>query len=84
MFNGLRSKASRKFPVELHHAAQIRLSYLHYAASLQDLMAPPSNQLESLKGNFKGFYSIRINKQWRIIFRWKDGQAEEVQIIDYH
>ena len=63
--------------------AKRKLDILHYAKNMQDLKSPPSNCLESLKGNLKGFYSIRINKQWRIIFKW-DTQPYEVQIIDYH
>ena len=47
-------------------------------------MIPPSNRLEKLKGNLKDFYSIRINNQWRIIFKWNNGNAEHVEIIDYH
>jgi Plasmid maintenance system killer protein len=60
------------------------LLYLHDAAELIDLRTPPGNHLESLKGKWKGFYSIRINDQWRAVFRWKDGNAFDVQVIDYH
>jgi len=56
---------------------------LNVAARLDDLKAPPGNRLEALKGQLKGLHSIRINKQWRIVFRWLDG-AHEVQIVDYH
>lgn len=56
---------------------------LHFAKDLLDLMSPPSNCLEKLKGNFKDYYSIRINDQWRIIFKW-DGQPYNVDIVDYH
>ena len=51
---------------------------------LDDLLVPPSNRLEKLKGNLKGFFSIRINDQWRVIFKWVDGDAYEVRVVDYH
>ncbi len=61
-----------------------KLDYLNYAQSLQDLRSPPANRLEPLVGNFSGFYSIRINSQWRIIFKWTMLGAQDVSIIDYH
>ena len=57
---------------------------LHYAAELRDLRSPPDNRLEALKGDFAGFYSIRVNDQWRVIFRWSDLGPEDVDVIDYH
>jgi len=54
------------------------------SAKLEDLRVPPSNRLEKLRGNLVGFYSIRVNDQWRVIFRWLDGDAYDVQIVDYH
>jgi proteic killer suppression protein len=57
---------------------------VHAVSRLDDLMVPPSNRLEKLKGNLKNFYSIRMNDQYRVIFRWKDGEAWDVQIVDYH
>ena len=65
-------------------AARRRLLYLHAATSLQQLAAHPGNRLESLKGNRKGEYSIRINRQWRVCFRWNNGVADDVEIVDYH
>jgi len=58
--------------------------YLHCARALQDLRVPPGNRLEALKGKRKGQYSIRINDPWRLCFRWQDGDAYEVEIVDYH
>ena len=58
--------------------------YLDSAADLRDLVIPRSNQLEALKGDRKGQYSIRINRQWRICFKWKDGEASEVEVVDNH
>ena len=57
---------------------------LHYAGSLKDLLSPPGNRLEALKGDRKGQHSIRINDQYRICFQWRDGHAHEVEIVDYH
>jgi proteic killer suppression protein len=57
---------------------------LNGAASLRDLRSPPGNRLEALVGPLRGFYSIRVNDQWRVIFRWSDGHAHEVRVVDYH
>lgn len=64
--------------------AKRRLEALHAAARLEDLKVPPSNRLEKLRGDLRGFHSIRINEQWRIIFRWVDGHAHDVAVVDYH
>ena len=64
--------------------AREKLKYLDSAADLRDLMIPPSNQLESLRGDRQGQYSIRINRQWRVCFKWKEGDAFDVEIVDYH
>ncbi len=64
--------------------ARRRLLYLNQAVSLEDLRVPPSNHLEALKGSRKGQYSIRVNKQWRICFKWQRGHAFDVEITDYH
>jgi proteic killer suppression protein len=68
----------------IERVARRKLLYLHRAQRLEDLRAPPGNRLEALKGNRKGQHSIRINDQWRICFRWKDGDAFDVEIVDYH
>jgi toxin HigB-1 len=68
----------------ISRSARRKLLILHRAASLQDLRVPPGNRLEELKGRRKGQHSIRINDQWRICFSWRDGDALEVEIIDYH
>jgi len=64
--------------------ARRKLLYLHQARRLDDLRAPPGNRLEALKGRRKGQHSIRINDQWRICFRWRGGDAFDVEIVDYH
>ncbi len=84
IFDGLNSKAARKLPQELHRKAKRQLDLLNAVTRVEDLKVPPGNQLEALKGTLKGFHSIRIDDQWRIIFRWLDGNAEDVKIIDYH
>ena len=74
----------KKPSIELQEIARRKLRMLNNSQNLNDLLIPPSNKLEKLKGNLKDFYSIRINNQWRIIFKWADGIASEVEIIDYH
>jgi len=68
----------------IERQARRKLLYLHRARTIRDLSVPPGNRLEALRGNRKGQHSIRINDQWRICFRWKDGDAHEVEIVDYH
>jgi len=84
LFHGLSSAKVRKLPTQVKESAIYKLDILNAATSLDDLRSPPGNRLESLHGDLHDFYSIRINIQWRIIFRWVDGQAHDVQIIDYH
>lgn len=71
-FQGIARRAKRK------------LEALHAADRLDDLRVPPSNRLEKLKGDLRGFHAIRINDRWRLIFRWADGHTHEVSIVDYH
>ena len=61
-----------------------KLDMIHYAARLEDLMAPPGNRLESLRGKLKGFHNIRINDQWRIIFHWTSAGPKDIRVTDYH
>lgn len=68
----------------IERVARRKLLYLDQARQLEDLMVPPGNPLEALKGSRKGWHSIRINDQWRICFRWKDSDAFDVEIVDYH
>jgi toxin HigB-1 len=69
---------------QIQQRAREKLKYLDSAGDLRDLMIPPSNRLEALKGERKGQYSIRINQQWRICFKWDNGDASDVEITDYH
>jgi toxin HigB-1 len=75
---------SLKLPGDIQHVARRKLRMLNNAKKLSDLMIPPSNRLETLKGQRKGEYSIRINKQWRICFVWENGHTCNVKIEDYH
>lgn len=75
---------SRRFPTNLHGVAWRKLALLDAAERLEDLRVPPSNRLEKLKGDRASQYSIRINEQWRICFVWREGDAHEVEIVDYH
>jgi proteic killer suppression protein len=74
----------KKLPNEIQEIGRRKLRMLNNSQNINDLMIPPSNKLEKLKGNLKEYYSIRINDQWRIIFKWTNGNAFEVEIVDYH
>ena len=75
---------SRRLPPWIREAAVRRMRWLHRAVTLTDLAAPPGNRLEALKGDRLGQYSIRINDQWRICFKWTEGGPADVEIVDYH
>jgi len=81
IWKGFRSK---KLPNEIQETARRKLRIINNSLNVDDLRIPPGNRLEMLKGNLSGFYSIRINDQWRITFQWDDGLATEVTIIDFH
>ena len=74
----------KKLPKEIQQVGRRKLRMLNNSVTLLDLKIPPNNRLEKLSGNLKGFYSIRINDQWRIIFKWQGNNALEVEIVDYH
>jgi len=75
---------SKLWDINVRRIAMRRLDYLDSAISLEDLRIPPSNRLHPLKGNLNGYHSISINMKWRIVFIWKDGNAHDVKITDYH
>jgi proteic killer suppression protein len=81
IWNGI---VSKKLPREIQDTARRKLRMINNSIDVSDLRIPPANRLEKLKGNLKEFNSIRINNQWRIIFKWDNGNALEVEIIDYH
>ena len=75
---------SRRFPSALQRGARRKLLALHAATELRQMAVPPGNRLEALKGGRKGQHSIRVNEKWRICFRWQEGNAHEVEMVDYH
>jgi proteic killer suppression protein len=77
-------RPSRRLPPDIQRRAKMRLDRIDAAVVLEDLRLPPSHHLEMLRGHRKGQHSIRINDQWRICFRWHDGGASDVEIVDYH
>lgn len=81
IFSGTRS---RKLPLEIQNATRRKLRMIYAAKTVDDLRIPPGNRLEKLSGNLDGYFSIRINDQWRIVFRFEDGGAEDVGMQDYH
>lgn len=84
IFDGIVSRAARALPMDLHEKARRLFDQLNAATKVETLRVPPGNKLEKLKGNLKQYWSIRINKQWRIIFKWDNGEAFDVDIVDYH
>jgi len=83
-YHGRRTAQSRKITSTIRASAIRKLDILNTAATIDDLRSPPGNRLEKLSGDLAGFHSVRINQQWRLIFRWIDGGAEGVEIVDYH
>jgi toxin HigB-1 len=81
IWNGIRVS---KLPNDVQETGRRKLRMLNNSQNIGDLTVPPSNHLEKLSGNLKDYYSIRINNQWRIIFKWDSGNASEVEIVDYH
>lgn len=75
---------SRRFPPDIQQRALIKPAMISQAIDINDLRIPPANRLEALKGDRNGQFSIRINQQWRICFRWENGHAHDVEITDYH
>jgi proteic killer suppression protein len=80
LFNRLPSRRWRN----IERVLRRKLELLNAATSLMDLTVPPNNRLEALKGNRRGQHSIRVNDQWRVCFVWRDGDAHEVEVVDYH
>ena len=81
IWNGLRVKG---LPLVVQQGGRRKLRMLNNSQNIKDLLIPPSNKLEKLKGKLKDYYSIRINDQWRVIFKWDSGNASVVEIVDYH
>ena len=84
IFYGVKDKEVSKLSQDVLRTAKRKLDMIEYATVLQDLVIPPGNRLEKLKGDLEGCYSIRINDQWRIVFNWQNDGAHDVRIMDYH
>lgn len=84
LYHGRPASRARRFPNDIVNLALVKLDMLNGAAAVLDLTSPPGNRLEALKGDLKGFHSIRVNDQWRIVFRWENNSAHDVRLIDYH
>ena len=84
IYHGADSRFARKLPEMLHAKARRLLDQVNAATVVDTLRVPPGNRLEKLRGDFAGFWSIRINSQWRVIFRWLNNDSYEVDILDYH
>jgi len=84
LYHGVSSTRVRRLPQQILESVLYKLDILNAAQTLDDLRSPPGNRLEPLKGHFSALHSIRINSQWRIVFRWEASNAYEVKILDYH
>lgn len=84
LYHGRPTARSRRIPRDVADVALVRLDSLNGAASMLDLRSPPGNRLEALKGELTGFHSIRVNDQWRLVFRWEGHDAYDVRLTDYH
>ena len=84
LYHGRPTARARRFPRDAVDAALVKMDSLNGAASILDLRSPPGNRLEALKGELKGWHSIRVNDQWRLVFRWQGNDAHRVRLTDYH
>ena len=84
IYDGENSRHARKLPIGLHAKARRLLDQLDAATRVETLKVPPSNKLSKLAGNLAGYWRIKIDKQWAVIFRWEDGRARDIDIVDYH
>ena len=84
LFHGIHSKLALRIPKDIWGVALRKLDMLNAASEMGDLRVPPANRLESLKGDLKGLYSIRVNDRFRVVFRWSEHNAYDVRIEDYH
>lgn len=84
LFHGRATARARRFPADVARVAIRKLDALNAATRLDDLRSPPGNRLEALRGELRGFHSLRVNDRWRIVFRWRDDKASAVRLTDYH
>ncbi len=84
LFHDRQTGRVRRYPPEILRAALQKLDMLNSSRDVKDLRSPPGNRLELLKGDLKGYHSVRINERWRLVFRWEGADAHQVRIVDYH
>lgn len=84
LYHGRPTKRARQFPHDIVGLALVKLDMVNGAVAILDLKSPPGNRLEALKGDRRGFHSIRVNDQWRVVFRWENGGAHDARLMDYH
>lgn len=84
LYHGRPTSRARRFPNDIVGLALVKLDMLNGARAVLDLTSPPGNRLEALKGDLRGFHSIRVNDQWRVVFRWENDSAHDVRLMDYH
>ena len=84
LYHNRPTSRARRFPQDVVGLALVKLDMLNGAAAILDLRSPPGNRLEVLRGDLKGFHSIRVNDQWRLVFRWEGNNALDVRLMDYH
>ena len=84
LYHGRPTSRAQRLPRDVANAALVKMDIINGAAAILDLGAPPGNRLEALKGDLKGLHSIRVNDQWRLVFRWEGNDAHDVRLMDYH
>lgn len=84
LYHNRPTSRARRFPRDIIGSALVKLDMLNAASTVLDLRSPPGNRLEALKGDLEGFYSVRVNDQWRVVFRWESNNAHDVRLTDYH
>lgn len=84
LYHNRPTSRARRFPRDIIDLSLVKLDLINGAASVLDLRSPPGNRLEALRGDLKGYHSIRVNEQWRLVFRWEGNNAHEVRLVDYH
>lgn len=84
LFHNRQTQRIRRYPPEILRSALQQLDMLNSSTDLKDMRSPPGNRLELLKGDLMGYYSVRINKRWRLVFQWQGAEAHEVRMVDYH
>lgn len=84
LFHNRQARRIRRYPPEILRPALQQLDMLNSAGDLRDMRSPPGNRLELLKGDLEGYYSVRINERWRLVFQWRGTEAREVRIVNYH